>query len=123
NTVRDIMDSRFTVETSRASDPQAADRPAQNYTAAPVPTHVDPVCGMTIEEADAVGSVNYNGTTHYFCADSCLERFKETPDEFLAPASQSPYAAAAPTGARIEYTCPMDPQIVRDAPGACPICG
>ena len=23
----------------------------------------------------------------------------------------------------IEYTCPMDPEIVRDAPGPCPICG
>src|SRR5436305_13455934 len=23
----------------------------------------------------------------------------------------------------IEYTCPMHPQIVRDAPGNCPICG
>jgi hypothetical protein len=24
---------------------------------------------------------------------------------------------------RIEYTCPMHPQIVRDQPGSCPICG
>jgi Cu+-exporting ATPase len=24
---------------------------------------------------------------------------------------------------RVEYTCPMHPEIVRDAPGACPICG
>jgi Cu+-exporting ATPase len=24
---------------------------------------------------------------------------------------------------KIEYTCPMHPQIVRDAPGFCPICG
>jgi Cu+-exporting ATPase len=27
----------------------------------------------------------------------------------------------APT--RVEYTCPMHPEIVRDAPGSCPICG
>jgi len=26
-------------------------------------------------------------------------------------------------GQRTEYTCPMHPQIVRDAPGSCPICG
>ncbi len=26
-------------------------------------------------------------------------------------------------GERTEYTCPMHPQIVRDGPGACPICG
>ena len=24
---------------------------------------------------------------------------------------------------RVEYTCPMHPEIVRDEPGACPICG
>jgi Cu(I)/Ag(I) efflux system membrane fusion protein len=23
----------------------------------------------------------------------------------------------------VQYTCPMHPQIVRDAPGNCPICG
>src|SRR5687768_779977 len=28
---------------------------------------------------------------------------------------------SAPTGAK--YTCPMHPEIVRDAPGSCPICG
>ena len=27
------------------------------------------------------------------------------------------------TPKRTEYTCPMHPQIVRDAPGSCPICG
>ena len=24
---------------------------------------------------------------------------------------------------KVEYTCPMHPEIVRDGPGACPICG
>ncbi|MDE3151219.1 MAG: copper-translocating P-type ATPase [Gemmatimonadota bacterium] len=36
-------------------------------------------------------------------------------------ASTSPDAAAAASGTR--YTCPMHPEIVRDAPGSCPICG
>ena len=31
-------------------------------------------------------------------------------------------ALASPT-ARTEYTCPMHPEIVRNAPGNCPICG
>jgi len=34
-----------------------------------------------------------------------------------------PVAPAAPPRAKVEYTCPMHPQIVRDAPGTCPICG
>jgi Cu+-exporting ATPase len=32
-------------------------------------------------------------------------------------------AAPAVPAARTEWTCPMHPEIVRDAPGACPICG
>jgi len=44
------------------------------------------------------------------------------------PPSSGPGAAAmtaaAPAAARgPRYTCPMDPEIVRDAPGSCPICG
>jgi Cu+-exporting ATPase len=31
--------------------------------------------------------------------------------------------APAPVRARTQWTCPMHPQIVRDAPGSCPICG
>jgi P-type Cu+ transporter len=31
--------------------------------------------------------------------------------------------AAAPAKPGAQYTCPMHPQIVRDAPGSCPICG
>jgi P-type Cu+ transporter len=34
---------------------------------------------------------------------------------------EAPAAQAAPTGAK--YTCPMHPEIIRDAPGDCPICG
>ena len=47
-------------------------------------THVDPVCGMTIEEEDAVGSYTHDGTTYYFCNPSCLERFTADPKSFLA---------------------------------------
>jgi Cu+-exporting ATPase len=36
-------------------------------------------------------------------------------------AHQPPPAVAA--GSKLEWTCPMHPEIVRDAPGNCPICG
>ena len=29
-------------------------------------THLDPVCGMTIEEKDAVGTHQHDGVTYYF---------------------------------------------------------
>ena len=79
---------------------------------------VDPVCGMSISPADAVGHVEHKGQTYYFCSDHCLERFGATPEEFLggAPATQVPAAGAT-------YVCPMDPEIRQGHPGACPKCG
>ncbi len=38
------------------------------------------------------------------------------------PESQAPAQPVA-SSAAMQYTCPMHPQIVRDAPGQCPICG
>jgi P-type Cu+ transporter len=41
-----------------------------------------------------------------------------------AHGAQVALPVAAPlAGARAQYTCPMHPQILRDAPGDCPICG
>jgi Cu+-exporting ATPase len=84
-------------------------------------TPTDPVCGMTIDEQDAVGTHEHDGVTYYFCAESCLERFKADPEQFLTAPIEAPPAISADDA--VEYTCPMHPEIVRDHPGACPICG
>src|SRR2546430_63697 len=39
------------------------------------------------------------------------------------PAFGHPLPAAAGRGDSRTYTCPMHPEILRDAPGFCPICG
>ncbi|MGE3956391.1 MAG: heavy metal translocating P-type ATPase [Vicinamibacterales bacterium] len=86
-------------------------------------THVDPVCLMEIEEEDSVGTHVHNGVTYHFCAESCLERFRENPDQFLG---EQPYVAPPPVvreGEAVQYICPMDPEVVSDVPAACPICG
>ncbi len=110
------------------NDPQAVDQTARNYTAQSSPahgpvTHVDPVCGMEIEEADSVGTVEHNGVTYYFCAESCLERFKDNPDEVLNPALTPAAPLTAPAGGRVETTFPKDPQNHRDPPGPFSNCG
>jgi len=43
----------------------------------------DPVCGMTIEEKDAVGTSTYKGITYYFCSPICKEDFDKNPEAFL----------------------------------------
>jgi Cu+-exporting ATPase len=43
----------------------------------------DPVCGMTIEEADAAATIEYQGTTYYFCSKDCAETFQEDPEDYV----------------------------------------
>jgi Cu+-exporting ATPase len=82
---------------------------------------VDPVCGMTISPEDAVGQVEHNGQTYYFCNESCLEQFTADPERFLKP--DRAVAPATPADMEREYTCPMDPEVRQKGPGACPKCG
>jgi P-type Cu+ transporter len=80
---------------------------------------LDPVCGMTIDPADAAGTSEYQGTTWYFCNPSCKERFDEDPEQFLNP-SERPAHSDADADA---WVCPMDPEVRQETPGACPKCG
>ena len=97
-------------------------------------TKIDPVCSMTVDPTKAAGQVEYKGETYYFCSKHCAQKFGEDPERYLtkptAPAriqltrhQEEPQAAAPQAGEKIEYTCPMHPEIIRDAPGFCPICG
>jgi Cu+-exporting ATPase len=82
-------------------------------------TATDPVCGMAVDPATARYRTGYRGRDYVFCGARCLERFAAAPERFLTAAPPAaPEAAAGAT-----WTCPMHPEIVRDAPGACPICG
>src|SRR5262249_47394415 len=55
----------------------------------------------------------------YFCSPGCKAKFDAQHEQ---PAQHSTANGQRPT-ANIEWTCPMHPQIVRDRPGSCPICG
>jgi P-type Cu+ transporter len=86
---------------------------------------IDPVCGMTVEPAEAAGSWVHEGKTYYFCNPSCLERFKADPRRYLTADDLSPAPAqhAGDAGAGVEYTCPMHPEVRQIGPGFCPKCG
>jgi Cu+-exporting ATPase len=83
--------------------------------------HHDPVCGMDIEDQDAVGTVEHLGTRYYFCSQGCLDKFKANPDQYLKPVPRS--VSSSPNAQQIEHTCPMHPEIRQLGPGACPKCG
>jgi len=114
----------------------------------------DPVCGMSVDRANARGgSFSHNGTNYYFCNPKCNERFQADPAKYLDPhyipggmpsmasgmvqlggisAGPKPAAgqaqlvqmpALARSAAGVTYTCPMDPEVRQNGPGACPKCG
>ncbi|TCB56741.1 heavy metal translocating P-type ATPase [Acinetobacter terrestris] len=80
---------------------------------------IDPVCGMSVDRSTDL-KTDYQGETYYFCNPSCLDKFKADPEFYLIPADQRPVPEGA---ADMDYTCPMDPEIVQKGPGTCPICG
>jgi Cu+-exporting ATPase len=113
-------------------------------------TRIDPVCGMTVDPATAAGKFDYEGDTYYFCCSNCQRKFSAAPQSYLnrtpqpaAPGledrpmvqlggvsrslpvmSQSrPQTEARAVREDAEYTCPMDPEVIQNGPGACPKCG
>jgi Cu+-exporting ATPase len=103
-------------------------RPLPVIQSAPVVTGaaaaIDPVCGMTVQPATAAGSYEYQGKTYYFCATSCLTKFRDEPNHYLTPPEQrAPHVMPVPVGGAVEYICPMDPEVIETQPGACRICG
>ncbi|MDZ4837378.1 MAG: heavy metal translocating P-type ATPase [Candidatus Melainabacteria bacterium] len=93
----------------------------------------DPVCGMTVKLANSAGSMAYEGTTYLFCNPRCYEKFKANPAMYVSGTKNGgkDYGGDgvagsinhAPANYAGKYTCPMDPEVVSDKFGSCPICG
>ena len=60
----------------------------------------------------------HQGQRLYFCSSACQDTFDATPDAYMEGRGQP-----EPPPAGTLYTCPMDPEIIRDHPDDCPICG
>ncbi len=107
----------------------------------------DPVCGMAVDPLRAAARAEHQGTTYYFCALGCRNRFLAEPARYLEPhpAPQAPATArhppapqpqplatlrlrrpsarpSAPVASR-QYVCPMDAEVAEPGPGPCPKCG
>ena len=79
----------------------------------------DPVCGMTVNRATARFMSNHMNQRIYFCSSSCQEKFRARPEAYQTNRPEPP--PPMPEGTL--YTCPMDPEIVQEGPGDCPVCG
>lgn len=95
-----------------------------NHTEADIPDGADvakdPVCGMTVAVKPDGRRAQFQGETYHFCSDRCQTEFEADPWFY---ASGRAAGHQKPIAENVQYTCPMHPEIIRDAPGSCPICG
>jgi Cu(I)/Ag(I) efflux system membrane fusion protein len=74
----------------------------------------DPVCGMTVDEAEARADQcvsEHEGKTYFFCCDACKEKFAADPERFVGRAAPAGHdrpvtAPAGPTNAASERDQP-----------------
>ena len=91
-------------------------RPSDANASAPI-VH-DPVCGMTVDPHAGKPATEHEGRTFHFCSAGCKAKFEADPNKY-----EGARPAEKPLPKGTQYTCPMHPEIVRDRPGSCPICG
>jgi len=94
----------------------------------------DPVCGMTVDDRTARYRLDHEERTYRFCSAHCLAAFRAHPSRYVNSDGEGsqPHVAlsrlkdaaepSSPPG-RIQYTCPMHPEVVQDRPDDCPECG
>ena len=78
----------------------------------------DPVCGMKVDIGARGPSYEHGGETYRFCSEGCRGKFAADPERYLTKQGE-----AKPLPKCTLYTCPMHPEIVKEGPGHCPICG
>ncbi|MCX7396636.1 MAG: YHS domain-containing protein [Planctomycetales bacterium] len=87
---------------------------------------IDPICGMTVDEATA-RSGERDGKTVYFCSEHCRQKFlgSESNEKSNATHDHKGHDQKRASEGQVsgKYICPMHPQIEQDGPGQCPICG
>lgn len=84
----------------------------------PAKRYVDPICGMSTDDADAFIPYEQDGKTYYFCSSHCLEKFKSKKEDGGDRHEETDDSLAGAI-----YTCPMHPEVRQDHPGSCPKCG
>lgn len=68
-------------------------------------THLDPVCGMSVDPNNAKASSEYQNKTYYFCCPGCQKKFDADPEKYLVAAEQK--AQTSNDGSSIDPVCGM----------------
>jgi Cu+-exporting ATPase len=84
------------------------------------PKLVDPVCGMEVDPTTAAAMEEHGGTRYFFCSQGCATKFRAGPGKYVQHRKPEP---SSQKDLQTEYICPMDPEVHKIGPGACPKCG
>lgn len=92
---------------------------------------IDPICGMTVDEASA-RSGERDGKTFYFCSEHCRRTFlgdhsaessRAGHDDQVDDQQGRDHKSVSNGRSSGRYLCPMHPEFVSDVPANCPRCG
>ena len=113
---------------SGCCDGDAGNRQVTDLVAATHDRVKDPVCGMMVDPKTTPHRHEIGGSTYHFCRQACLDKFAADPNRYLNPepdpAVLHPAMGSLPHAAEgTVWTCPMHPEVRRDGPDSCPICG
>jgi YHS domain-containing protein len=53
---------------------------------------LDPVCGMRFEDDKAAATMEYEGTTYYFCGEGCKRAFESDPKRYVEGSSEGEHS-------------------------------
>ena len=87
----------------------------------------DVVCGMDVLE-DSKFHSEYHHKPYYFCSEQCKIKFDTAPKTYLYTNEKTNTEPCHDSSCDMkfsitQYTCPMHPEIIKNEPGDCPICG
>ncbi|HUX64490.1 heavy metal translocating P-type ATPase [Sulfuricella sp.] len=82
---------------------------------------IDPVCGMTVDEKNAVDTASYGGQTYHFCSARCLSQFQADPAQFAGGTKRAATAHAHAHGQTM--AAPAQPEKAGKEMAKDPICG
>ena len=118
DTRHDSGQIHYTIEFPPRKSPSAMHHDTAEMTESTAHMATDPVCGMKVDIGARGPSFDHRGETYYFCSAGCRTKFAADPERYLTKQGE---AKPLPQGTL--YTCPMHPEIVKEGPGHCPICG